>query len=116
MAKKKAKEDEILEIRLEKETKLYWAKAITGAVSALVGRLLLGLIGWLLFFWLLGFWFGFPFIISFFILKYKYDKEEWNWKTILKTGIGIFFFTFMVVAVLTHTILLFLRGTLGIYL
>ncbi len=108
MSKKKAKEDELLEIRLEKETKLYWIKAITGALSALIGRLFIGLIGWPLFFWMLGFWFGFPFIISFLILRYPYDKEEWNWKIILKTGIGIFFFTFMVLGTVIHTILKFL--------
>lgn len=107
MSKKKEMEDDLLEIKLKKETKLYWIKAATGALSALLGRLLLGLIGWLIFFWMLFFWFGFPFIISFLILRYPYDKEEWNWKIILKTGVGIFFFTFMVVGTLVHTILYF---------
>lgn len=107
MSNKKEEETDLLEIRLKKETKLYWTKAITGAVSALVGRLFLGLIGWPMFIWMLSFWLGFPFIISFLISPY--DNEEWNWKIILKTGIGIFFFTFMVVGTLIHTILKFLQ-------
>jgi len=107
MAKKKENEDDLLEIKLKKETKLYWARAVSAALSALFGRLFFGLIGWPMFFWMLFFWFGFPFIISFLILRYPYDKEEWNWKIILKTGIGIFFFTFMVVGTLVHTILYF---------
>lgn len=103
----KSEKDQKLEIRLAKETKLYWIRAITGALSALIGRLLIGLIGWWIFFWMLGFWFGFPFFVSYIILRYKYDKEEWNWKNIIKPGIGIFFFLFMIVAIFIHTFLLF---------
>lgn len=97
-----------LDIRLEKETKLYWVRAITGALSALVGRLIFGLIGWYLFFWMLGWWFLFPFAVSFLIFKFKYDKEEWNYKNILMPGIGIYFFLFMIVGVITHTMLRFI--------
>lgn len=107
MSNKKEEETDLLEIRLKKETKLYWTKAITGAVSALVGRLFLGLIGWPMFIWMLSFWLGFPFIIGFLISPY--DNEEWNWKIMLKTGVGMFFFTFMVFGTLIHTILKFLH-------
>ncbi|MFX1408742.1 MAG: hypothetical protein ACFFA6_00185 [Promethearchaeota archaeon] len=96
-----------IELRLEKETKLYWIRAATGALSALIGRFVFGFIGWFLFLWMLFWWFLFPFIVSFFILKYEYDKEEWTWKNILKPGIGIFFFLFMIVGVTIHTILKF---------
>jgi len=93
------------DLRLEKETKLYWIRALTGALSAFVGRLIFGLIGWFLLIWMLVWWFLFPFIVSFNILKYEYDKEEWAWKNIILPGIGIFFFLFMIVGVFTHTLL-----------
>ena len=103
---KKSKKD--LDLRLEKETKLYWIRAITGFLSAIIGRLLFGLIGWFLFLWMLTWWFIFPFIVNFFILKFEYDKEEWAWKNIILPGIGIFFFLFMIGGVFTHTILFFI--------
>ncbi|MFX1366600.1 MAG: hypothetical protein ACFFCE_00115 [Promethearchaeota archaeon] len=97
-----------LDIRLEKETKLYWIRALTGALSSFIGRIIFGLIGWFLFLWMLFWWFLFPFIVSFFIYKFEYDKEEWNWKNIILPGIGIFFFLFMIVGVFLHTILYFI--------
>ncbi|NVM34202.1 MAG: hypothetical protein HWN81_01320 [Candidatus Lokiarchaeota archaeon] len=97
-----------LDLRLEKETKLYWIRALTGALSALIGRILFGLIGWFLFLWMLVWWFLFPFAVSFLILKYEYDKEEWTWKNIILPGIGIYFFSFMIVGVFLHTILYFI--------
>jgi len=96
-----------IDIRLEKETKLYWIRALTGALSGFIGRII-GLIGWSLFIWMLCFWFITPFFVSFVILKYEYDKEKWNWKNIIKPGIGIFFFLFMIVAIIIHTLLAFL--------
>ena len=104
------KPSKTLDLRLERETKLYWIRALTGALSALVGRLLFGLIGWFLFSWMLVWWFLFPFFVSFIILKYQYDKEEWNWKNIILPGIGIFFFLFMIVGVILHTLLNFVPG------
>lgn len=103
-----------IDIRLEKETKLYWIRAISGAVSGLIGRLLFGIpdtsmvFGWWLLIWMLCFWFITPFVVSFLVYRYEYDKEEWNWKNIIKPGIGIFFFLFMIVTVMTHTFLAFL--------
>jgi hypothetical protein len=102
------KPSKTLDLRLEKETKLYWIRALTGALSALVGRLIFGFIGWFLFIWMLVWWFLFPFFVSFIILKYEYDKEEWTWKNIILPGIGIFFFLFMIVSVFLHTILFFI--------
>ncbi len=99
-----------LDIRLEKETKLYWIRAVTGALSALIGRLIFGFIGWFLFLWMLSWWFLFPFVVSFIILRYEYDKEEWNWKKIILPGIGIHFFLFMIVGVFIHTTLYFIPG------
>ena len=101
-----------IDIRLEKETKLYWIRAIAGALSGLIGRLLFGLFGWLLFIWMICFWFITPFFVSYVLLRYEYDKEDWNWKNIIKPGLGIFFFLFMIVTVLTHTFLAFLYGAL----
>jgi hypothetical protein len=103
-----------IDIRLEKETKLYWIRAITAVLSGLLGRLLFGIpntnfvYGYLLLIWMLCFWFIAPFGVSFFVLKIKYDKEEWNWKNIIKPGIGIYFFLFMIVSVVTHTFLAFI--------
>lgn len=96
-----------LDIRLEKETKLYWIRAATGTLSALIGRLI-GFIGWPMLIWMVCFWLLSPFLFSFIVLRYNYDKEEWNWKNIIKPGIGIFFLVFMIVGVMTHTLLAFL--------
>ena len=103
--KKSTKE---LDLRLEKETKLYWIRAITGFLSAIIGRLIFGLIGWFLFLWMLTWWFVFPFVVNFFVLKYEYIEDEWTWKNVILPGIGIFFFLFMIGGVFTHTILFFI--------
>jgi hypothetical protein len=100
--KPKTEKEEKLEIRLKKETKLYWIRALTGALSALVG-VSIGLISWSLLIWMIAFWFGTPFFVSFIIFRYKFDKEEWNYKNILMPGIGIFFFLFMIVAIFVYT-------------
>jgi hypothetical protein len=97
-----------LEKRLEKETKLYWVRAISGIVVALIGRIAFQFVGWILFIWMLAFWFGFPFVTSFIIYRYKYDKETWNWKNIIKPGIGIYFLLFMITGTMIHTFLKFL--------
>ena len=101
-----------IDIRLEKETKLYWIRAVTAVVSGLLGRWLFGILptysGLGVFIWMLCFWIITPFFVSFLVLRYEYDKEEWNWKNIIKPGIGIFFLLFMIVTVLTHTFLAFI--------
>ncbi|TKJ21917.1 MAG: hypothetical protein CEE43_08220 [Promethearchaeota archaeon Loki_b32] len=108
--KTEKKPTKALDIRLEKETKLYWIRALTGALSALLGRLIFGFIGWFLFLWMLAWWFLFPFVVSFIIFRYEYDKEEWYWKNIILPGIGIYFFLFMIVGVFIHTTLYFIPG------
>ncbi|TET57601.1 MAG: hypothetical protein E3J52_10005 [Promethearchaeota archaeon] len=108
--KTEKKQTKALDIRLEKETKLYWIRALTGALSALLGRLIFGFIGWFLFLWMLAWWFLFPFVVSFIIFRYEYDKEEWYWKNIILPGIGIYFFLFMIVGVFIHTTLYFIPG------
>ena len=90
-----------LDIRLAKETKLYWIKAVTGALSVFILRLI-GFVGWLLLIWMLIFMFVFPFAVNY-ALGYKFDKEEWTWKNVLRPGLGVFFFLFMIVGVILHT-------------
>ena len=106
-SQQKTESDKKLDIRLKRETNLYWIRTITGALSALVGRLFIGFIGWILLLWMLFFWFLFPFICNI-LLKYQYEKEEWGWKNVIKPGIGMFFFMFMITSTLTHTFLAFL--------
>ncbi len=102
---KKGKESS-LDIRIARQTKLYWTRAITGILSGFIGRLLLGLTGWWLLLWMIIFLFLFPFFASFIIFKFEYDKEEWNWKKIIMPGLGIYFLLFMIVTTIIHTLLL----------
>lgn len=104
--KKRAKteKEQALEIRLEKETKLYWVRALTGALCGFIGVQIFELMSWPLFIWMLAFWVGFPFFVSFFIFRYEYDNEEWNWKNIIMPGIGIYFFLFMIIAIIIYTL------------
>ena len=53
-------------------------------------------------------WFVFPFVVNFFVLKYEYIEDEWTWKNVILPGIGMFFFLFMIGGVFTHTILFFI--------
>ncbi|TXT63884.1 MAG: conserved membrane protein of unknown function [Promethearchaeota archaeon] len=101
----KGKKKEI-DVRLEKETKLYWARATVGFASAFIGRLM-GFVGWLLLIWMLLFMLLFPFLASFIIFRFEYEKEEWNWKKILSPGLGIFFFLFMITSTIIHTLCLY---------
>lgn len=104
----KTEKEQALEIRLKKETNLYWIRALMGALTGFAGVYFFGLVSYGLFIWMLAFWFGFPFFVSFVIFRYEYDKEEWNWKNIIKPGIGIYFLLFMIITVLTHTFLAFI--------
>jgi len=97
-------------VELEKDAitrqkeKFYWAKAITGAISGFLGVLWFDLVGWWMLIYMILMWVGFPWILSFGLFRFRYDKENWSWKEILKEGAGIFFLTFMLVATLVHTI------------
>ncbi len=105
--REKTEKEQALEIRLKKETKLYWVRAIMGAICGFTGVYFFRLVSWPLFIWMLGFWLAFPFLVSFGIFRYEYDEEEWNWKNIFMPGIGIYFFLFMIIALFTYTMLLF---------
>ena len=96
-----------IDIRLSKETNLYWIRALSGVITGIIGPLI-GLIGWWLLLWMVCFWLLLPFLTNFGILKYGYDKEEWNWKNIIKPGLGIFFLLFMIAAIIVHTLMAFL--------
>lgn len=104
--KKRAKteKEQALEIRLKKETNLYWVRAIMGALCGFVGVYFFDLVSYPLLIWMLAFWFGFPFFVSFVIFRYEYDEEEWSWKNIIMPGIGIYFFLFMIVAIIMQTL------------
>ncbi len=111
--KQKSVKKSALDIRLEKETKLYWIRATIGALSALILRLI-GFVGWLLLLWMAFFMLAFPFAANY-ALGYKIDKEEWTWKNVLKPGIGVFFFLFMIVGVVVHTTLILIGEATGLY-
>ena len=103
---------EIIEIEKEEsisnENKLYWSKVIIAGVSALIGRLLLNFVGWQMFLWMLIFMFLFPFLPNFFLMRELFDlnKKEWL-KFTLKTGNGGFFFVFMLVTTICHTLIVY---------
>ena len=56
---------------------------------------------------------GFPFIMSFYILKIPYIKDKWDWKNILKTGLSGYFFLFMLIATIIHTLIVMNDPTLN---
>ncbi|TFG24485.1 MAG: hypothetical protein EU532_12530 [Promethearchaeota archaeon] len=96
-----------IDIRLNKETNLYWIRALSGLITGLVGPVI-GLVGWWLLLWMVCFWLLLPFLMNFLIFKYSYDKEEWNWKNIIKPGLGIFFLLFMIASIIVHTLIAFI--------
>ncbi|MCF2138958.1 MAG: hypothetical protein K9W44_02735 [Candidatus Lokiarchaeota archaeon] len=101
--KKKAIEEEKNKKRTIEE-KFYWVKVIVAVISALFGVLVFDLRGWWMFLYLVGFILIWPFIQSFLIFRLPYKKEQWDWKQILKTGIGAFFFIFMLVSTACFTL------------
>jgi hypothetical protein len=104
--------DEETQMYKKYENQMYWIRTLSGIGSALLGRLVFQLIGWNMLFWMIGWWFGFPWITSFLILRVKYDKKKWDWKMIMKTGIGAFFFLFMLTATIAHTLIVMNDPTL----
>ncbi|MFX1276973.1 MAG: hypothetical protein ACFFBP_06845 [Promethearchaeota archaeon] len=100
--KQKSVKETALDIRITRETKIYWIRGATGAFSALILRLI-GFVGFPLLIWLIALLFLVPFVINY-LLGYKLDKEEWTWKNVLKPGLGLFFFLFMFVGVIIETI------------
>lgn len=89
-----------------KENKLYWTKVLTAVIAAIIGTLGIRLVGWFMLLWMLSFMLVFPLLPNFFIMQeiFNNDKKEWV-KITLKTGIGGYFFTFMVVSTIIHTLI-----------
>jgi hypothetical protein len=103
VSRKKTKDEIQKDEAAESEKKFYWTRALSGVGAAIVGRVLVGLIGWDMLIWMVCWWFGFPWIMSFIIFRIPYEKKKWDWKKIMKTGVGIYFFLFMVTATICHT-------------
>jgi len=99
--KQKSAKDTALDMKIERETKIYWIRGISGAISALILRSI-GFVGWTLLLWMVGLLLLYPFLLNF-ILGYKFEEEVWTWKNVLKPGLGLFFFLFMFVGVIVHT-------------
>lgn len=87
------------------EDKFYWTRALVGALVAIIGTVGFHFVGWVMLAWMGGFLLGFPWIMSFVIFRIPYVKGKWDWKHILKTGIGAYFFIFMLIATILHTII-----------
>ena len=86
------------------EEKFYWVRVAVGAISALLGVLVFKLVGWWIFLYMMLLLLGWPFIQSFLIFRLPYKKDKWDWKQILKTGIGGYFFTFMFISTICFTL------------
>lgn len=103
-----AKETKV-EVEKKKETstedKFYYIRAITGIIAPILGRAAFGLVGWWMLLYMVLIWVGWPWIMSFVILRIPYQKGKWDWKMILKTGWGIYFLLFMFIGTIVHTIM-----------
>ena len=71
----------------------------------LFGVLVFNLKGWWMLLYLLGIMAVWPFIQSFGIFRIPYKKGEWDWKKILKTGFGAYFFVFMFVSTICFSLI-----------
>ncbi|MHA1475976.1 MAG: LVIVD repeat-containing protein [Promethearchaeota archaeon] len=116
MAKKKKKyivkhkikeKDEIKNKELSMEEKFYWSRVITGVLSGILGAWPIQLVGWWMFLYMMCFQFLFPFFLSFVVFRLPYKKGKWDWKNILKTGIGVNFFIFLFASTAVHTIVIY---------
>jgi len=116
MAKKKKKyivrhkvkeKEEMRKKELSMEEKFYWSRAITGLLSGIFGAWPFQIVGWWMFLYMMCFQFIFPFVLSFVVFRLPYKKGKWDWKNILKTGIGINFFIFLFASTAVHTIVIF---------
>jgi hypothetical protein len=116
MAKKKKKyivrhkvkeKEERRKKELSMEEKFYWSRAITGLLSGIFGAWPFQIVGWWMFLYMMCFQFIFPFVLSFGVFRLPYKKGKWDWKNILKTGIGINFFIFLFASTAVHTLVVF---------
>ena len=96
--------DEVKDKEKSIEEKFYWSRALLGLLSAIIGSGIFHIVGW----WMLLFLgvsiLVFPFIMSFVVFRLEYIKDKWDWKNILKTGIGAHFFLFMLLSTALHTL------------
>ena len=108
IVKHKIKEkEEIKNKELSMEEKFYWSRAITGLLSGIFGAWPIQIVGWWMFLYMICFQFIFPFFLSFVVFRLPYKKDKWDWKNILKTGIGVNFFIFLFASTAVHTIIVF---------
>ncbi|QEE14883.1 LVIVD repeat-containing protein [Promethearchaeum syntrophicum] len=108
IVKHKVKEkDEIKNKELSMEEKFYWSRVITGVLSGIFGAWPFQLVGWWMFLYMMCFQFIFPFFLSFVVFRLPYKKGKWDWKNILKTGIGANFFIFLLASTAVHTFVVF---------
>ncbi len=106
IVKHKIKEKEKLKNKeLSMEEKFYWSRAITGLLSGIFGAWPIQIVGWWMFLYMMCFQFIFPFFLSFVVFRLPYKKGKWDWKNILKTGIGVNFFIFLFASTAVHTII-----------
>ncbi len=105
MASKPSEKKESKSKKLTIEQKFYWVRTGVAAITALLGVLAFGLKGWWMLLYLVLFLFGWPFIQSLLIFRLPYKKGEWDWKKILKTGVGAHFFTFMLLTTICFSLI-----------
>jgi len=99
--------DEIKKKELSMEEKFYWSRVITGVLSGILGAWPIQLVGWWMFLYMMIFQFIFPFFLSFVVFRLPYIKGKWDWKNILKTGIGANFFIFLLASTAVHTFVVY---------
>ncbi len=108
IVKYKIKEkEEIKNKELSMEEKFYWSRVVTGLLSGILGAWPIQIVGWWMFLYMMCFQFIFPFFLSFVVFRLPYKKGKWDWKNILKTGIGVNFFIFLFASTAVHTLIEF---------
>ena len=85
------------------QMKFYWARALTGVITAILGGLAFKLIGWDMFIFMIVFLVVWPYILSFAIFRIPYVKKKWDWKKIISKGFAAHFFLFLLITTLIHT-------------
>lgn len=102
---KTTKEEITQKKKLTIEQKFYWVRTGVAFLTGLLGVLLFNLKGWWMFLYLILLLLGWPFFQSFVIFRLPYKKDEWDWKKILKTGVGAHFFSFMLISTICFSLI-----------
>jgi hypothetical protein len=101
--------EKVAEIERKKETtveeKFYWVRVGVGAIASFFGVVVFKIVGWWMLLYMGLFLLVWPFIQSFLIFRLPYQKDKWDWKQILKTGIGGYFFIFMFIGTICFTLM-----------